>query len=276
MNRGFVNVFPAIPRRTLSDFDWKLDTSGRGGDLTAMIAMPDRFHLTSYDVHPHFPSRMTPATTPLTLDAPARFQPKAFQVQDTGLPSALFFHDSFLERPMVHLVENFRRSVYVWNFGKFYPEMLDVERPDLVVYEVIERGIAEFAPLPRRVTDDLARLHDLQRAFANCACIADRLVGNSARLVFRPNRPAVTAGHSPVLEIDGRAERPTVVAVDAGDGIVRRRVLYPGAGTALVPLATWPREIRVETRAGALVAGAPLTLTIKSLDRSGSVSAPPQ
>ena len=61
--------------------------------------------------------------------------------------------------------------------------------------------------------------------------------------------------------------KAAILSIDAGDGFVQRRVLYPGAGTALIRLPRWPGEVRVEARAGALAKGTALVLTLKALDR---------
>ena len=80
---------------------------------------------------------------PGAYDDPADHPDRGLIVRETdgtGLPRGLFFHDSFT-RPMIpFLAERFSRSVFLWSHG-FAPEIILVERPDVVVLEVVERYI---------------------------------------------------------------------------------------------------------------------------------------
>ena len=80
---------------------------------------------------------------PVPYADPADHPDRAMIVRETGhadWPRALFFHDSFT-RPMVpYLAERFSRSVYFWSHA-FAPAIIEAERPQVVVLEVVERYV---------------------------------------------------------------------------------------------------------------------------------------
>ncbi len=83
-----------------------------------------------------------------------------------GLPRAVFFHDSFFWELLPFFAEHFRYAVYVWMNPQteteprfFDKELIERERPDVVVEEFTERY---FVPSSRP-------LHDLKRAEATQA-----------------------------------------------------------------------------------------------------------
>lgn len=74
---------------------------------------------------------------------------------DAGLPKALVFRDSFATELIPFLSESFQSTVFVWSFS-FLPELIDREKPDVVILECVERYIdALQAPNPAAVVDAL-------------------------------------------------------------------------------------------------------------------------
>lgn len=66
-------------------------------------------------------------------------------VQDSNLPKAVVFRDSFATNMMPYLSENFRSITYCeeWNFS-FNKDILSKEKPDFVIYEVLEKNLNEL------------------------------------------------------------------------------------------------------------------------------------
>ena len=267
MTAAFARVFPAIPKRQPSDYEWK-QVPLTGGDLAAMIALPMLFPGTAFEVRPHFTPRAKSVDAGFTIpNYPPTRQPIATEIQDPSLPTAFFFRDSFMDRALKPISEDFRRSVYVWNFDNFLPDLVEREHPDLLVQESIERSLGKIvAPAPS-IAAELADLKKRQQAFADCPAVFDRLSARAMPVSFRPRSPnAEERPRVPVLEVSGTAQVATVLAIDTGDGHPQKRVLYPRANKALVTLPGWPSEIRVEQRAGALAPDAALELTVKAID----------
>ncbi len=65
-------------------------------------------------------------------------QPLAHGVDDARLPRAVVFRDSFGNALIPYLSENFSRILYVWN-RDVDPRVVEIERPDVVIQEVVGR-----------------------------------------------------------------------------------------------------------------------------------------
>jgi hypothetical protein len=64
---------------------------------------------------------------------------------DPGLPRAVVFHDSFIGHLVPTLSEHFRRVVYATTY-EFDRTLLEWERPDVVIQEVVERFLLQPPP----------------------------------------------------------------------------------------------------------------------------------
>jgi alginate O-acetyltransferase complex protein AlgJ len=62
------------------------------------------------------------------------------ECNDPRLPRMVMLRDSFANFVVDLLSENFRRAVYVWDY-RFDPGLITREQPDLVVFEMVERGL---------------------------------------------------------------------------------------------------------------------------------------
>ncbi|MBF0488275.1 MAG: hypothetical protein HQK98_08965 [Nitrospirae bacterium] len=62
------------------------------------------------------------------------------EVNDSGLPKAIVFRDSFFMHPLSFFAEHFRRSVYVWT-REFDTDIIEKEKPDIVITEIVERNL---------------------------------------------------------------------------------------------------------------------------------------
>ncbi len=144
--------FPAMTPLDPKDYEVREFTS-TGGDLSAQMLLENR--LTEQFI------QMAPRFTPKAKDGPQPDYPnpatrpgRQLVVKETGdtrLPKAVFFRDSFSSAAIPFLAEHFRRSVYVWDH-RFYPYIVQAEKPDVVVFEAVERYqhalFGEPLPLP--------------------------------------------------------------------------------------------------------------------------------
>lgn len=64
---------------------------------------------------------------------------------DGEVPRAVVFRDSFGEALMPWLSEHFKRAVYVWS-DELVPDVIERERPDVVIQEFIERRLLTMRP----------------------------------------------------------------------------------------------------------------------------------
>ena len=72
----------------------------------------------------------------------------AFETGDSTLPRAVVFRDSTATEVMPFLSEHFARVVYAWHDGDVLAEILDRERPDIVLHFVAERFLATYPDMP--------------------------------------------------------------------------------------------------------------------------------
>ena len=72
-------------------------------------------------------------------------QPFAMATGDRRLPRAVMFHDSFALNLAPLIAEKFQRIVFLSEY-EFDLQVIDKERPDVVIQEMVERQL--MAPLP--------------------------------------------------------------------------------------------------------------------------------
>ena len=57
-------------------------------------------------------------------------------------------HDSFYSRLRPFLSEQFSRVLYIWDWNmNFYPEIIEREKPKLVIDEMVERFLMDKIPV---------------------------------------------------------------------------------------------------------------------------------
>jgi hypothetical protein len=141
--------FPAMT--PLTDADVRVVAQDRVGDLTHMAGRTRTEATITLSPRASLPARwgetglalLTPdgETRCLTMDA------QVTSVQDRDdLPTAVVFHDSFMVFLAPYLAQNFRRVRYVW--GRYDPELIAREKPDVVLHETVERYLGTFFQAP--------------------------------------------------------------------------------------------------------------------------------
>ncbi len=117
------------------------EIAGDGGDLANMLALKDMLKEERITMTPKAGLRATESTR--DYPDPVSMAGREMVVRETGdrrLPRALVFRDSFGWALIPFLSEFFQSSVYVWTFD-FLPELIEREKPDVVVFECAERYI---------------------------------------------------------------------------------------------------------------------------------------
>jgi hypothetical protein len=65
---------------------------------------------------------------------------------DPELPRMVMLRDSFANFLVTLLSQNFSRAAYLWD-NNFNLALMQSEKPDLVLFELVERRLADGAPL---------------------------------------------------------------------------------------------------------------------------------
>lgn len=135
--------FPNVRKLALDDYDVSV-SEGQGGDLAGMLSLSDFIKEERITLVPRFTPKagvgMRPYADPVD---PTLYPGREMVVKETGnteLPRAFIFRDSFAWPLIPLLGESFNSSVFVWTFD-FLPEILEQEKPDIVILECVERYI---------------------------------------------------------------------------------------------------------------------------------------
>ncbi|HZS36691.1 MAG TPA: hypothetical protein VFF06_07695, partial [Polyangia bacterium] len=152
LHRWFPSVNP-IPR---SAYDAAVEHWPVGGDLSRMIALPDEFTEEALLLRPRTPPRAHDAGSaaiPWRRDADPDWKwPLAFETNTPSLPRAVILRDSFAARLHPFLSEHFQRSVYLFT-DNFDTRLLESEKPDVVIEEMVERHLMRRPPPAPDVVD---------------------------------------------------------------------------------------------------------------------------
>jgi hypothetical protein len=131
--------FPAVKSYSLDDFTLKVQEY-KGGGLARMLSLSDRLVEETVTLVPKFDRRARDVTSPPANSVHLKGAISVREVDDPHLPKAVVFHDSFSVALMPFLSESFRRSVFAWT-SDFLPELIEREKPDIVIIESVERYI---------------------------------------------------------------------------------------------------------------------------------------
>jgi len=150
--RGLDKYFPNLTPKKASDF-FEEEFTFLGGDLSYMVGVEELVTEHKVFMLPKSPRRSRGVSTGIMK--PGYSQPsQGSQVDDPSLPRAVFFHDSYFWELLPFLGEHFSRAVYVWvrpGMGDkqsiFDKELIEQEKPDVVVEEIAERF---FIPQPAK------------------------------------------------------------------------------------------------------------------------------
>lgn len=127
-----LKIAPALP---LDAFH--VDTSGTyTGDLAAMLGLIGivREPLVTLKF------KQPPASRVEQVAYSASYRPYCMVDGDPQGPRAVIFHDSFMEYQKKFFQPHFSRAVFLWT-REFPPDVIEQERPDIVIEEIVERAL---------------------------------------------------------------------------------------------------------------------------------------
>jgi len=150
ITQRLVKDFPAIKPLGPDDVVRKSQRR-QGGDLAMMLHLQGAFWE---------PSPCVWVKSPRASVAPFRYNatpisswsapPISYEAPDPSLPKALIYHDSFMDRLMPQLVENFQSTIFIRDH-RIVGSTIEGYRPDVVIHECVERNLYYLADM----TDDL-------------------------------------------------------------------------------------------------------------------------
>ncbi|MCX6271605.1 MAG: hypothetical protein NTU44_10365 [Bacteroidetes bacterium] len=142
--------FPAVRPHPLSDYRISSTRLKWSGNLAQMSGLTGKTFDVEFTLTPIFKTRGEPATLGGYLCPPGFPYPDmyeiAMQVQDKSLPGIVIIRDSYFDFQKDYMKEYFSRSTYIfdgWQY-KFNPEIVDGEKPDIVLLQVFESGLANI------------------------------------------------------------------------------------------------------------------------------------
>lgn len=155
--------FPAIKRHTLRDYTIS-KTETKGGDLARMLSLTDVIKEENITLVPKFRPRAIDAARPYDDPGNPAINPGREMIvketRDPSLPRALIFRDSYSTALVSFLSENFQSIVFLWTWN-FMPELIEREKPDIVIEEHVERYIDALSlENPPSVRAGLAAAHN--------------------------------------------------------------------------------------------------------------------
>lgn len=147
--RRLGDYFPGVAPMPLGDFT-VARAEGAEGDLASMLALRrDRWRETYITLEPKTPFLARPAA-PTPGFAPPSSWIRLDATERAGAPiqGAVMVRDSFAHQLIPYLSETFARIVYIWDWDlHFYPEVIEKERPRVVIDEMAERSLLNPVPV---------------------------------------------------------------------------------------------------------------------------------
>jgi hypothetical protein len=135
--------FPDATAWPIEDFDVTIEETA-GGDLASMARSPFPFHDTLIRLVPkrkrHGGGRIVSESHGVESGRDV-----VSELPVAALPTAVIVHDSFMGALAPFLNEHFRRARYRAT-GKFPHELIERERPAIVIEEIVERGLMNAHP----------------------------------------------------------------------------------------------------------------------------------
>lgn len=142
---------PSIPAAwTRRDFEPTRRITN-AGDLAGMMGLRRVMTEEDLSLSPKR-SRLARVVDPAGADKLAEVGRLVTEIPDSTLPRAVIFRDSFTSRLVPFLSEHFSRAVYLWQ-NDFDAQVIEQERPDIVIQEIVGRHLYGFVPSPELVPD---------------------------------------------------------------------------------------------------------------------------
>lgn len=140
---------PAIPPAwTRADFE-PIVRVREAGDLAGMMGLKRVLREEDLSLAPRRPrlARVVDPPGAAETDEEGRL---VTEIPGSTLPRAVIFRDSFTSRLVPFLSEHFSRAVYLWQ-NDFDAQIIDQEKPDVVIQQIVGRHLYNFIPSPELV-----------------------------------------------------------------------------------------------------------------------------
>jgi alginate O-acetyltransferase complex protein AlgJ len=148
VNAARVQV-PGIPAAwTRDDFDAIVQVRD-AGDLGGMMGLKRVLREDDLSLAPRRP-RLARVIEPAGGQATDEEGRLVTEIPGSTLPRAVIFRDSFTSRLVPFLSEHFSRAVYLWQ-NDFDAQVIEQERPDIVIQQIVGRHLLNFIPSPELV-----------------------------------------------------------------------------------------------------------------------------
>ena len=121
------------------------------GDLAGMMGLRRVMQEEDLSLAPLRP-RLARVVDPEGADKLAEVGRLVTEIPGSTLPRAVIFRDSFTSRLVPFLSEHFSRAVYLWQ-NDFDAQVVEQERPAIVIQEIVGRHLYGFIPSPELVPD---------------------------------------------------------------------------------------------------------------------------
>ena len=142
---------PAVPAAWTRDDFAERSREVNGLDLAGMIGLKHVLHETELSLVPKRPRRAR-VIEPAGEEPTAEVGRLVTEIPNSKLPRAVIFRDSFVTRLVPFLSEHFSRALYLWQ-NDFDAEVVTMEKPDVVIQEIVGRHLYSFIPSPELVPD---------------------------------------------------------------------------------------------------------------------------
>jgi alginate O-acetyltransferase complex protein AlgJ len=139
--------FPNL--KTIPFSETKLSTTDlQNGDLAGMLGFDGMMTETQPVVVPHgkFSWHLSKDMSTDFNDPALTYKPFATESDDKKLPRAIAFRDSFFQIARFFVSEHFSRVAYYWEFKPFPTDVIEREKPDIVIQEIVERFLVSQNP----------------------------------------------------------------------------------------------------------------------------------
>jgi len=139
--------FPRVKSLEMKNFGIKMKSWK--GDLVKMLHLPDNVvHETAPFLIPKFASHVRRCKS-IHEKKRRGMMRYYFEADYPQLPGVLIFHDSFIWGMCKFIKESVGRTVLVHHSGLgFDTKVVEKEKPDIVIYEVVERGVKHDIKVP--------------------------------------------------------------------------------------------------------------------------------
>ena len=140
---------PGVTPMPLGDFVVG-QAEGAEGDLASMLSLrSDRWREITITVEPKIPFRSHPAPpTPGFAPVNSWIHMDVTERAGAPIPAAVMVRDSFAHQLIPFLSETFARIVYIWDWDlHFYPDVMEKEKPRVVIDEMAERSLLNPVPV---------------------------------------------------------------------------------------------------------------------------------